>query len=52
MRKIILYLSDAYYVLIEGDRSSMAKHKKSLGIKHSWRDYARNPMVGIFKKFL
>ena len=49
--KIIIFISDLYYVVL-GDRSTMYQHKVSLGIKPSWRDYARNPIVGIFGKYL
>lgn len=49
--RFIHLISDLYYYK-KGDRSSMYKHKQDLGITPSWRDYCRNPVVGIFGKFL
>lgn len=49
--KTIYFISDVYYFLC-GDRSTMYQHKIIQGIKPSWRDYTRNPTIGIFNKLL
>jgi len=46
---IIILLSDIYY---RNDGCTMYEHKLSLGIKPSWRDRARNPLVGKFGKYI
>lgn len=49
--KLVIFISDVYYYH-HGDRSSMYDHKLSVGLKPSWRDRCRNPIMGKFKKFL
>lgn len=42
-------ISDIYY---RKDRSTTYEHKLSLWVKPSWRDRCRNPVTGIFNRFL
>lgn len=50
-RKIIIFISDLFYFL-KGDRSTAYEAVIRVGRKPSWRNYARNPYCGIFKKLL
>jgi hypothetical protein len=51
IRKTLILLSDIHAVFVLKDRSIMYEYKKQLGVRTSWRDYARNPTVGIFSKY-